>query len=75
MKLLKTYEDVNSGKLSMRHAAREYGVPLSTLSDHVTGRVQFVKKGDSLSQAVSKATRTSSTVSSNSEGKQCFVCV
>ena len=34
-------------KLSMWHGALEYGVPLSTLSDRVTGRVhdQFGKKG------------------------------
>ena len=44
MKLLKAYEDINSGKLSMQRAALKYGVPLSTLSDRVTGRVQFGKK-------------------------------
>ena len=35
----KAYEAVASGKMSVRKAADEYGVPRSTLHDRVTGRV------------------------------------
>ena len=44
-KLLQAYQDVIQSKLPVRRAALVYGVPLSTLSDHVTGKVQFGKKG------------------------------
>ena len=40
-KLRKAYEEVNGGHLSVRRAAELYGVPKSTLSDRVTGRVEF----------------------------------
>ena len=43
-KLSKAYEDVLMGKCSLRRAALKYGVPLSTLSNCITGKVQFGKK-------------------------------
>lgn len=38
---LRAYEDVKEGKLSIWHAAEQYRVSKSTLSDRVTGRVKF----------------------------------
>ena len=40
-KLKKAYNNVESGKLSIRRAAEEYGVPPSTLHDRVSGKVSF----------------------------------
>ena len=40
-KLYKAYEEVLAGRLSIRRAAAEYGVPTSTLCDRVTGKVSF----------------------------------
>ena len=46
-KLSTAYNDIITGKLSMRRAAIEYGIPRSTLSDRVTGKVMgpTVKSG------------------------------
>ena len=38
--LCRAYEEVKS-ELSIRHAAERYGIPKSTLSERITGRVQF----------------------------------
>ena len=38
--LCRAYEAVKGG-LSIRHAAERYGIPKSTLSDRITGRVLF----------------------------------
>ena len=39
--LQRAYQDVKEGRLSIRRAAELYSVPKSTLSDRVSGRVQF----------------------------------
>uniref|UniRef100_A0A1X7U1B9 HTH psq-type domain-containing protein n=1 Tax=Amphimedon queenslandica TaxID=400682 RepID=A0A1X7U1B9_AMPQE len=44
-KYYKAYEAVQSGKLSIRRAALEFTVPLSTLSDRIMGKVPYRKKG------------------------------
>lgn len=38
--LCRAYEAVKDG-VSLRHAAEQYGIPKSTLSDRITGRVKF----------------------------------
>lgn len=40
-KLRKACNEVESGKLSIRRAALEYGLPRATLHDRYTGRVSF----------------------------------
>ena len=40
----KAYEAVTAGKMSVRKAAEEYGVPRSTLHDRVTGKVALKAK-------------------------------
>ena len=40
-KLYRAYEDVKDGRLSIRHAAEQYGIPKSTLGDRISGRVRF----------------------------------
>lgn len=37
--LQNAYETVQSGQLSIRHAAEQYAVPKSILQDHLSGRV------------------------------------
>ena len=38
--IYRAYEAVQEGA-SVRHAAEQYGIPRSTLSDHITGKVKF----------------------------------
>ena len=40
LKLEKAVSEVLSNQLSIRKAAEQYGIPRSTLHDHVSGRVQ-----------------------------------
>ena len=44
MKMEKAYEAVKSGKMSVRRAAEEYGVPRSTLHDKTSGKVNLKAK-------------------------------
>ena len=39
--LVKAYNEVKEGRLSVRRAAELYNIPKSTLSDRVSGRVEF----------------------------------
>ena len=40
-KLCRAYEEVKDGRLSIRRAAEQYGIPKSTLADRISGRVKF----------------------------------
>ena len=49
--LLKAYEDVMTGGLSVRHSAKLHGVPEQTLRDRVKGNIDpinFKKGGDTI---------------------------
>ena len=42
--LLTAVEEIKQGKLSYRKAELEYGIPKSTLCDHVTGKVEIGRR-------------------------------
>lgn len=41
---LKAIDEVKQGKLSYRKAERKYGIPKSTICDHVIGKVDVDRK-------------------------------